>query len=205
MLDNKGFDLWADGYDQSVCLSDEDDTYPFAGYRQILNEIYKRVLTGQGHTVLDIGFGTAALAARLYEHGLTIYGQDFSEKMIEMAKDKMPEAKLFQGDFSGGLVEELKQKQYDTIIATYSLHHLTDEQKINLIQNLLLLLNDGGCLYIGDVAFETRAELEFRRNQIGGEWDDDEIYFVVDEIRKEFPQMKYEQFSFCSGLLFLEV
>lgn len=204
MLDDKGFDLWADGYDQSVRLSDEDDTYPFAGYRQILNEIYKRVLTGQGHTVLDIGFGTATLTARLYEHGLTIYGQDFSEKMIEMAKDKMPEAKLFQGDFSGGLVEELKQKQYDTIIATYSLHHLTDEQKINLIQNLLSLLNKGGCLYIGDVAFETRAELEFRKKQIGEEWDDDEIYFVVDEIRKEFPQMKFEQFSFCSGLLFLE-
>ncbi len=40
MLDSKGFDLWADGYDQSVGLSDEDGTYPFAGYKQILNEIY---------------------------------------------------------------------------------------------------------------------------------------------------------------------
>ena len=48
MLDNKGFDLWADGYDQSVGLSDEDGTYPFAGYKQILNEIYNRVLTGKG-------------------------------------------------------------------------------------------------------------------------------------------------------------
>ena len=33
MLDNKGFDLWADGYDKSVGLSDEENTYPFAGYR----------------------------------------------------------------------------------------------------------------------------------------------------------------------------
>ena len=44
MLDNKGFDLWADGYDMSVGMSDDDGTYPFAGYKQILNEIYKRVL-----------------------------------------------------------------------------------------------------------------------------------------------------------------
>ena len=40
MLDEKGFDLWADGYDSSVGLSDESDSYPFAGYRDILNEIY---------------------------------------------------------------------------------------------------------------------------------------------------------------------
>ncbi len=32
MLDNKGFDLWADGYDKSVGISDEGNEYPFAGY-----------------------------------------------------------------------------------------------------------------------------------------------------------------------------
>ena len=38
MLDKKGFDLWADGYDRAVGISDEDGTYPFAGYKQLLNE-----------------------------------------------------------------------------------------------------------------------------------------------------------------------
>ena len=33
MLDNKGFDLWADGYDKAVGISDEENTYPFAGYK----------------------------------------------------------------------------------------------------------------------------------------------------------------------------
>ena len=28
MLDQKGFDLWADGYDASVGLSEETGTYP---------------------------------------------------------------------------------------------------------------------------------------------------------------------------------
>lgn len=27
MLDNKGFDLWADGYDKTVGVSDEENTY----------------------------------------------------------------------------------------------------------------------------------------------------------------------------------
>ena len=39
MLDNKGFDLWADRYDESVSVSDEDNTYPFAGYKKILGRI----------------------------------------------------------------------------------------------------------------------------------------------------------------------
>lgn len=203
MLDNKGFDLWADGYDRSVGLSDEDGTYPFAGYRQILNEIYNRVLTRKGESVLDIGFGTGTLTAKLYKQGFHIWGQDFSERMIELAKEKMPEAKLYQGDFTQGLVEELKKNRYDAIIATYSLHHLTDAQKVSFLNSIVPLLNNGGCIYIGDVAFDSRKELEKNRALIGDEWDEEEIYFVVDEIIKAFPKMKFERFSFCAGLFYI--
>jgi len=57
MLNNTGFDLWADGYDKSVGLSDENDRYPFAGYRAMMNALYQRVLAQSGRDVLDIGFG----------------------------------------------------------------------------------------------------------------------------------------------------
>ena len=33
MLDNKGFDLWADVYDKAVGLSEEANSYPFAEYK----------------------------------------------------------------------------------------------------------------------------------------------------------------------------
>lgn len=33
MLNNIEFDLWADGYDKTVGISDEENTYPFAGYK----------------------------------------------------------------------------------------------------------------------------------------------------------------------------
>lgn len=204
MLSSKEFDLWADGYDKSVGLSDEDGTYPFAGYKQILNEIYNRVLTDKSSAVLDIGFGTGTLTNKLYGQGCRIWGQDFSERMIELAKAKMPEAELYRGDFSMGLVEELKHNSYDAIIATYSLHHLSSERQIGFIKSILPLLHGGGWLYIGDVAFETRAELERCRKLAGEEWDDEEIYFVADELTKSFPQMKYEKFSFCAGLFSIQ-
>lgn len=190
MLNQSGFDLWADDYDKTVGLSDEDGTYPFAGYKTVLNEIYTRVLCASAKTVLDVGFGTGTLTSKLYAHGCRIYGQDFSERMITLARKKMPDATLISGDFSEGLAEPLTHQKYDAIIATYSLHHLTDDKKISLITSLLPLLNDGGSIYIGDVAFDTRATLEKCRDSAGDDWDDDEIYFVYDELKSYFLKLR---------------
>ena len=57
MLGSEGFDLWADGYDRAVGVSDDENSYPFAGYREILARIYRRVLQKPKASVLDIGFG----------------------------------------------------------------------------------------------------------------------------------------------------
>ena len=205
MLDSKGFDLWADDYDKSVGISDEDETYPFAGYKTILNTIYNRVLINSYKNVLDIGFGTGTLTSKLYEHGCVIYGQDFSTRMIDIAKAKMPNAKLYQGDFANGLVEPLMQQKYDAIIATYSLHHLTDIQKIDLLKDLLALLNDGGCIYIGDIAFINRTKLQKCMDEVKDDWDDEEIYLVFDEIKTHFPTIHFEQISNCAGIFSIEI
>lgn len=204
MLNNKGFDLWADGYDKSVGLSDESGSYPFAGYKEILNAIYNRVLNAGARDILDVGFGTGTLTSRLYAQGLNVSGQDFSARMIALAREKMPNAALIQADFSDGLAPELSQKRYDAIIATYSLHHLSDAAKARFIRSLLPLLNDGGAIYIGDVAFETRAQLEACRTQAGGEWDADEIYFVIGELKKALPALRFERFSDCAGLITIQ-
>lgn len=203
MLDNKGFDLWADGYDEYVGVSEEDNTYPFAGYKKILGSIYEVIMKKSNAVVLDIGFGTATLTTRLYENGCVIYGQDFSSRMIELASEKMPGAHLYQGDFSHGLVEELKQESYEFIVATYSIHHLTDDQKIMFLRELLDHLRDGGKILIGDVAFKSRDELEVCKEDCGDAWDEDEIYCVVDELKTEFPNLEYEKMTFCSGILMI--
>lgn len=204
MLNSNGFDVWADGYDESVRLADENDAYPFAGYATILKEIYGRVCASGAKAVLDIGFGTGTLAAKLYQQGCDVFGQDFSSRMIQLAQEKMPRAQLYQGDFSLGLVQELKQQRYDAIIATYALHHLTDEQKAAFFQELLPLLQDNGCIYVGDVAFATRAQLEQCKAQAGDDWDASEIYFVYDELKQAFPQLRFEPVSHCAGLLTLK-
>lgn len=204
MLSSKGFDLWADGYDKSVGLSDESNTYPFAGYKAVLGRIFSIIMESGGRDVLDIGFGTGTITAKLYENGCSISGQDFSRRMIELAQAKMPGARLYQGDFSNGLAEELLGGGYDFIISTYALHHLTFSEKVSLINQLRGLLKPGGALLIGDVAFESAESLEKCRAAAGDEWDDDEIYFAYDEMQRAFPEMEFEKLSFCAGLLILK-
>ena len=203
MLSKEGFDLWADGYDRDVGLSDDEDSYPFAGYRDVLGGIFRIIMQKKNAVVLDLGFGTGTLTAKLYEHGCFVYGQDFSGRMVELASEKMPAAQLFQGDFSHGLAEPLRDRSYDFIVATYSLHHLTDEQKVVLLRSLRDHLNEDGRILIGDVAFETREALERCRLEAADEWDDEEVYFVADELRGSFPELSFTQVSRCAGILTL--
>lgn len=72
MLDKKDFDLWADGYDKMVGISDEENTYPFAGYKDVLGNIFQVIMEKQNAIVLDIGFGTGTLTTKLYENGCSV-------------------------------------------------------------------------------------------------------------------------------------
>lgn len=203
MLDSKGFNLWANGYDQAVGVSDAENTYPFAGYKDVLGSIFQTIMERPDPVVLDIGFGTGVLTTRLYQCGCTIYGQDFSSKMIQLASEKMPDAKLYQGDFTKGLVEPLLCRNYDFIVATYSLHHLTDEQKISFIPILIDHLQEGGKVLIGDVAFETHKDLNQCRLNAGDQWDEEEIYFVAEELKTKFPSLAFTKVSSCAGVISL--
>ncbi len=201
MLDSKGFDLWAEDYDKSVGLIEEKNEYPFAGYKCVLGRIYEIVMTKEKAKILDIGFGTAVLTSKIYEKGFEIWGQDFSEKMIETAKEKMPNAHLYLGDIKDGLKSELKNNQYDFILSTYALHHLEDEEKVLLINELKSYLKEDGLIVVGDVAFRSRDKLNKCRINAGDKWDSDEIYMVADELREKVEGLSYEEISHCSGVV----
>jgi putative AdoMet-dependent methyltransferase len=206
MLNKQGFDLWANEYDQTVRVSEESNLYPFAGYKEILNTIFNEVMQNEKSRVLDIGFGTGVLTSKLYENGHQIDGIDFSGEMIAIAQPKMRQANLIEWDISNGLPNEVLYEKYNTIVSTYTLHHLTDESKITFIQQLLPLLNDDGKIFIGDIAFLTREELEKCKKESAGYWDDDEFYFVADEIHSALEDVctcEFHSISHCGGVLII--
>ena len=150
MMNSNAFDLWADEYDRSVQGSDEENSYPFAGYQRVLGTIYSEIRKMDAHRVLDVGFGTGILANRLYRDGCHVTGIDFSDRMLQIAREKMPEAVLIRHDFSTGLPLRLQEEDFDAIVCTYAIHHLTDNQKRSFLAELQSHLAPGGKIF-GDL------------------------------------------------------
>jgi len=204
MLDEKGFDLWANGYDQSVKLGEISKRYPFVAYREVLNEVYRLIKqTNSKGNILDIGFGTGILTKKLYDDGYLITGIDFSKKMIEIAEKKMPDAKLFQSDFLDGLPPEIMGMNFDFIISTYAIHHLDDKQKIMILKQMLNTLTANGRIIFGDVMTETVRDMAKLKKKDYDIWDEDEYYLVAENVQIWFPECTVEFMakSYCSGVL----
>ncbi len=202
-MDHKGFDLWAEGYDRSVQRCEEENEYPFAGYKRVLGAVYRHIRMGQGRKVLDVGFGTGTLLKRLYDEGFEVSGFDFSAKMVEIARRKMPGARLAQHDLAHGLPENWADEGFDCIVCTYAIHHIPYAGQAALIEQLTRRLLPGGRLLIGDVAFETVKEMESCRARCGERWDDEECYPILESLRADFPGACFEKQSFCAGVFVL--
>lgn len=204
MLDEGGFDLWADGYDRIVELGETSKKYPFAAYKDVLNDVYRLIKrTNSNCSILDVGFGTGALTKKLYDDGYWVTGIDFSKKMIEIARAKMPDAELFQCDFSNGLPQEIMRMKFDFIISTYAIHHLDDKQKIMIISQMIEILNSNGWIVFGDVLTETAEDMAKVKEKDHDLWDEEEYYLVAENVRTWFPACKVEftAKSYCSGVL----
>ncbi len=107
MLDKEGFDLWSKNYNNSTIQGELKNKFPFAGYSKVLTEIYNIINTKSNAEILDIGFGTGTLTSELYKNGHKVTGLDFSTKMLEVAKEKMPDANLLQWDMNESLHSKL--------------------------------------------------------------------------------------------------
>lgn len=202
MLDQKGFNTWAGTYDANIEASAKG--FPFEGYYDVLGFIQGRVRTTSDVRILDLGIGTGLLTADLYSKGAQVVGVDFSENMIEQARGKMPEAAFFQYDFSKPLIPEISSQTFDYIVSSYAIHHVMDEQKITLIDQLVKTLKPGGAILIADIAFEHAAHLAEVKASTRG-WDEDEYYFVAETLCPSLEArgytVNYTQISMCGGVL----
>ena len=155
-------DIVREGYDK---IAEQFDEYraPFSDKAE-LDEFMSSVKPG-GH-VLDVGCGTGVVTRYLVDNGYQVTGIDISHKMLELARQRVPEATFEVGDMTA---LDFVDYSFDGILSTYAVFHVPRTEHLALFQGFHRILKKGCALL-----FSVGA----RPEPFDGVWEWDELQSV---------------------------
>lgn len=198
------YDEWAEGYDDVVAERDRAGRFPFAGHSVAIKSLVKAVHTAYPQAeVLDLGCGTGDIEERLAELGHSVVGADFSAQMIERAREKAPSAEYLRIDLrTECLKERLQGRRFQVVVSSYFLHNLNHDTRIALLKEINeCVLEDDGLVIFADVCFRSEEIRSAVLQSHASDVDPDEDYPVYEDLKKDIPNLVFQQISFCAGLL----
>lgn len=206
MGDKHTFNTWANTYNKDVQATQEKGEYPFCGYKETLDLIVNYVEEHCLETIVEMGVGTGVLSKQLYDKGHFIIGVDFSEKMIDRAFEKMPNAKFINTDFRNA-IDYMEPQTINCFIFSYAIHHLSMYSQYQLLRDIHKLLAPNGKIIIGDVMRYSPDELKQLEKRYSDIWDSDEHYPTFNDYKKnlyDIYDVRYHETSHCAGVIILE-
>lgn len=152
-------DPWAGEYDRDV--SDESDPIRH-GYRELLEWVAAQCAQqedgSQAREIVELGSGTGNLTSRLPKEARIIC-VDVSTHMLDRAR-----VKLGNSESVSYICEDILTFAHgdfpivDTIVSTYTLHHLTPTERARAFGAMSARLKPGGKFIIGDLMFKNDAD-----------------------------------------------
>lgn len=117
----------------------------FAAYREKM-VAFQREFIPVGARILDLGCGPGNNITTLQnlDGSYSFTGVDLSSDLLDIAKTKHPDCRFLNKNICTLKVEE----QYESILASFCVVHLTHAETENLIEYIAGSLVDGGSLYI---------------------------------------------------------
>ncbi|GAP21357.1 class I SAM-dependent methyltransferase [Leptolinea tardivitalis] len=110
--------------------------------------------------VLDLGAGTGSFAAHVYAlyPNAQFVLMDVADKMLDAARDRFKDqGGRFQFEIADYRYLQ-GEEQYDLVVSSLSIHHLTDEEKSHLFQSIYGILKPAGAfINIDQIRGETPA------------------------------------------------
>ena len=143
----------AEGYDLEV--TQEDDPIR-TGYASMVAWIGGRV--GSKARVLDLGSGTGNTILAL-PPGCNVTAVDISIRMTEIAKGKLRDRKVtFVLNDILQYVDSAPIHQFDFIVSSYALHHLTPDERERLFSRALAGTTADVHIVIGDLMYKNDSD-----------------------------------------------
>lgn len=100
---------YADGFDIATHLT--------------AKKLSEAVAADQGMRILDLCTGHGVVASELVERGASVVGLDFSDAMIKLARNAVPEAEFVQGD---ALSMDFADSSFDAVTIGFGVPHFPD-------------------------------------------------------------------------------
>lgn len=173
------FDAWAASYDQDVAAN---RGFPFEGYRQVLDTVFRTAQAAPGMRVLDLGAGTGNLTGLFAAAGCQVWGTDFSAEMAARARVKLPQVPFIQADLLSPWPDDLPLT-FDRIVSGYVFHHFTQQKKVELLSDLMRQhLSPGGRIVIADIAFPTLQDQALAQAALGDEWEQEYFWIASEDV-----------------------
>ncbi|TFG31393.1 class I SAM-dependent methyltransferase [Candidatus Thorarchaeota archaeon] len=109
--------------------------------------------------VLDAGCGVGRPVSQyLVKKEFSVTGVDISKKMVDLAKENVPEATFYQKNI---LTLDFPENSFDGIICVYTLWHIPRINHALIIQNFHRMLKDNGILVINTGIYESEGMSQF--------------------------------------------
>ena len=153
--------------DWQIQVGDEGDLNRRMNSDPVLWELLGEV---KDRTVLDAGCGTGYLTRQLHQRGARAIGADFSEKMIQIARDRSPEL-----DYRVDACDELatvENESVDRIVSNYVLMDVADLEGCTRAFHRVLKPGGAAVLIFSHPCFPAaRSECSPGYTQVKYRWD----------------------------------
>ena len=146
---------------------------------EILKSFYRYFLTEKEQkSILDLGCGDGIITQELFkiDNSISATLVDGSEDMLNSAKERLKEFKKINyipASFQEILGKDILHRNFDFIISSMAIHHLTMDEKISLFRKVYAHLHPKGYFLNIDVVLSPDENLEKWYLLLWKEWIDE--------------------------------
>jgi putative AdoMet-dependent methyltransferase len=170
-----------------------------AAYHDVLAWVISEARIDSSSRVLELGSGTGNLSCLLDRSGELVC-VDLSERMEAIARSKSGHI-LNRRFIKADILEvfDYERAPFDSVISTYAIHHLTDEEKRLLFAKIFTGLVPGGRAVFGDLMLQNQAEKASKIQEYLTKGDaktaqaiDEEFFWSIDTARLDLNELGFQ-------------